>query len=192
MWSVVGLGNPGRKYRDTRHNVGFLFVKRVAREWGARIKKKKYSSKVAVAERGGEKVMLTLPQTYMNRSGWAVKQMVQEGGFQPHKMVVVYDDLDLTLGTIRIRREGSAGSHKGMKSIVQEVGTNQFPRIRIGVGPADPRMDAAEYVLSPFSKEERRRLEKSLEEAEKALMYILKGEDKKAMNLYNKRMSGPV
>lgn len=187
MWSVVGLGNPGRKYQNTRHNAGFLLVKKVAQEWGVRTKKKRYLSKVAVVEKGGEKVMLALPQTYMNQSGFAVKQIIQEGGVPPHKVVVVYDDLDLSLGIIRIRSEGSAGSHKGMRSVIQETGTTQFPRIRIGIGPAQPGVDAAEFVLSPFPKKEKMRLEKSLDEAEKALMYILKGEDKKAMNLYNKR-----
>ena len=185
MWAVVGLGNPGRRYSKTRHNTGFLFVKRVAKSWEVKLKKKSSLSKTVQVEHRGQHILLALPQTYMNRSGLAVDRIIKDRGVKPENLLVVYDDLDLPLGDIRIRPHGGAGSHKGLSSIIQEIQTDRFPRLRVGIGPLPEEESATAFVLSPFSKEESPRLEKSLNHAQEALQYILEGNIEKAMNLYN-------
>ncbi len=187
MWFVVGLGNPGRKYAGTRHNAGFLCVKRMAKKWGVSLRKKRCQSKVGVGQREGEQVLLALPQTYMNRSGEAVWLLLNSKQIKPEHMVVVYDDLDIPLGEIRIRQEGGPGSHKGMLSIVEEIGTTKFPRIRIGIGPLPENREAAAYVLSSFASEEILLFEKSLDKAEKAISLIIKDRIEQAMNFFNQR-----
>lgn len=190
MWAVVGLGNPGRRYASTRHNVGFMFVRRVAKNWKVRLRKKTFHSKTCLVDREEGKVLLALPQTYMNRSGRAVKSILDGRGIKPARLLVIYDDLDIPLGEIRIRKEGGAGTHKGMTSIVEEIQTTKFARIRIGIGPLEPEEDAVEYVLSPFRQEDRPLLEQSLKAAQEAMDLILSGETDKAMNIYNKRIRG--
>jgi len=185
LWAVVGLGNPGKRYSQTRHNVGFLFIKRVAKEWQTRLKKRIYSSKANVVENKHGKVLLAVPQTYMNNSGVAVLQILEGRGVMPDHLVIVYDDLDIPLGEIRIRKEGGSGTHKGMSSIVHEINTINFPRIRIGIGPLTPHVNATDFVLSPFDEEERPKLEESMAKAQDALDLILSGNIEKAMNLYN-------
>ena len=187
MWVVVGLGNPGRRYSGTRHNVGFTFIKRVAKSWNVKLRKRIFFSKAVEVKRKKYKVLLGMPQTYMNRSGVAVKQIVKGRGIKPEHLIVVFDDLDVPLGDVRIRKGGGAGTHRGMSSIVQEIQTNKFPRIRIGIGPSIPGEDATEYVLSFFNKAEKPLLEESLKKAQEALEMILNGEVEKAMNMYNKR-----
>ena len=187
MWIVVGLGNPGRKYSKTRHNVGFLFMKQVAKDWNFKIKGKRYSSRIVEVERKNEQVLLAMPQSYMNRSGQAVGEILERTREKPEQLIVIYDDLDIPLGEIRIRKEGSPGSHKGMISIVREINSTQFPRIRIGIGPLSPGVSATDYVLSPFEREERSILKESVGRAQIALELILDGEIEKAMNLYNQR-----
>jgi len=185
LWAVVGLGNPGRKYSETRHNVGFIFIKQIAKIWQVKVKKRKFLSKTAEVKTSQGKVILAMPQTYMNRSGAAVQELLQGSGIRPEKLIVVYDDLDLPLGEIRIRKEGSGGRHKGVNSIIQEIGTKSFPRIRIGIGPSLSEQETTDFVLSPFSREERRILEDSLNKAQEALKMIIAGEIEKAMNCYN-------
>lgn len=189
MWAVVGLGNPGRRYSDTRHNVGFLFIRKLAKDWKVRLRKRKFLSKAVVVNRENKEVLLAMPQTYMNNSGLAVKNMMEGRSLKPEHLVVIYDDLDISLGEIRIREEGGAGSHKGMLSITEEIQTTKFPRIRIGIGPLSLDEDAVHYVLSSFSKEEKPLLEQSLESAREALDLILAGETEKAMNVYNQRVT---
>ena len=135
MWAVVGLGNPGRRYSGTRHNVGFAFVRKTAKEWKVKLRKRIFFSKAGEAECNQEKILLATPQTYMNKSGLAVKKILQGRDIKPEHLVVVYDDLDIPLGEIRIRKRGGPGSHKGMGSIVEEIRTEEFPRIRVGLGP---------------------------------------------------------
>lgn len=188
MWAVVGLGNPGRRYSNTRHNVGFYFIRELAKEWKVRLRKKIFHSKAARVKRKEEEVLLAMPQTYMNNSGLALKSMIEGGPLSPEHLVVIYDDLDISLGEIRIRKEGRAGGHKGMTSVIEEIQTTQFPRIRIGIGPLSPDEDAVHYVLSPFTKEEKPVLEKSIKSAREALDLILAGETERAMNTYNKRV----
>lgn len=187
MWAVVGLGNPGKEYEQTRHNVGFLCVKRMAREWKIQLRKRICSSRAGLVKRENEDVLLALPQTYMNNSGRAVRQILETKGVKPERLIVVYDDVDILLGDIRVRKEGSAGSHKGMSSIIREVRTSKFPRIRIGIGPLASDRDVTDYVLSPFSEEERAQLKGGLAKASLALALILDGQLEKAMNEFNKR-----
>jgi PTH1 family peptidyl-tRNA hydrolase len=187
LWAVVGLGNPGRRYSGTRHNVGFTFVRRVAKAWETKLRKRRFSSKIAEVEKEKERIMLVLPQTYMNNSGVAVKQIMEGRNIQPEQLLVVYDDLDIPLGEIRVRKRGSSGTHKGMRSIVQEIETTQFPRMRIGIGPLPAGEDAVEYVLSCFDETEGVLLEESLKSAREALEMILDGRVEAAMNMYNQR-----
>jgi PTH1 family peptidyl-tRNA hydrolase len=185
VWAVVGLGNPGPRYAATRHNAGFLFVKRVARAWEVKLRKHKYLSKTAEAERGGERVLLALPQTYMNESGRAVRAILDGSGLEAGRCLVVFDDVDLPLGQIRIRREGGPGTHQGMASVVAEIGTTAFPRIRVGIGPVPEGADIVAYVLSPFGEEEKPVLAESLARAASALDEIVGGRIDRAMNAYN-------
>lgn len=187
MWAVVGLGNPGRRYSETRHNVGFTFVKKTAKEWKLKLRKRIFFSKAGEVERKDEKILLALPQTYMNKSGLAVKKILEGRDIKPEHVVVVYDDLDIPLGEIRIRKRGGPGTHKGMSSIIEEIGTQEFPRIRLGLGPLPEGENAVNYVLSSFEKAERSRLEEGLRKAREALEMILSGEVERAMNTYNQR-----
>ncbi|MCK4337165.1 MAG: aminoacyl-tRNA hydrolase [Candidatus Aminicenantes bacterium] len=187
MWAVVGLGNPGKVYSGTRHNVGFSLVKTMAKNRNIRLKKRRYLSRTIVIDMAGDRILLALPQTYMNNSGQAVKRITDEAGIAPENIVIIYDDLDLSLGEIRVRKEGGAGSHKGMRSIVQNIQTTNFPRIRIGIGPLDPNIDAADFVLSSFTKEEQPIVMESLNEAQDALEMILAGSIETAMNAYNQK-----
>lgn len=187
MWAVVGLGNPGIRYSGTRHNVGFTFIKRVAREWKVKLRKKMLFSRAVEVERKQEKILLVIPRTYMNRSGLTVKKILEREAVKPEHLIVVYDDLDIPLGEIRIRKRGGPGTHKGMRSIVQEIQTKEFPRIRVGLGPLPPGEDAADYVLSSFDKAEEPGLEEGLRKAREALEMILSGEVERAMNMYNHR-----
>ena len=187
MWVVVGLGNPGRKYSRTRHNAGFMFIKRLAKEWKTKLKRRNVWVKSGEVMRSKERVLLVLPQTFMNKSGMAVRKILDESRISPDRLVVVYDDLDMTLGEIRIRKEGGAGTHKGIISVIEEIETTKFPRIRLGIGSQPSCEDATHYVLSSFDKREKILLEKSLEKAQEALEIILAGEIEKAMNIFNKR-----
>jgi len=187
VWAVVGLGNPGRRYSRTRHNAGFLFVRSMAKTWKIRLKKRRFSSKIGEVERKSEKIMLALPQNYMNNSGVAVKQILAGRNIRPEKLIVVYDDLDIPLGEIRIRKAGGAGTHKGMGSVVREIETTEFPRMRLGIGPLPPGEDAVDYVLSAFEKREIPLLVDGLKKAQEALELILAGSVEEAMNTFNQR-----
>ncbi len=185
MWAIVGLGNPGRRYLQTRHNVGFFFVKRVAKSWEVKLRKRSCMSKIILTEQHGEKILLALPQTYMNRSGLAVKCVLESREVAPHHLLVVYDDLDIPLGEIRIRTGGGPGTHNGMNSIVQEIQTTRFPRMRVGIGPLAPDISATDFVLSRFEEEDRPLLNTGLDLAQKALDLILNENIEKAMNQFN-------
>ena len=150
MWIVVGLGNPGKQYSATRHNVGFMLIQRLADKLNVRLKKRKYSAKAAQVELEHNPVLLVKPWTYMNKSGLAVKKLLECTGRRLNRILVVYDDLDIPLGEIRIRKSGGPGTHNGMASIVQEIDSTEFPRIRIGIGPLPPGVDATDFVLADF------------------------------------------
>jgi len=187
LWALVGLGNPGREFAGTRHNAGFAFVRLVAREWGLEIKKRKFMAKTAETRRDGERLLLVLPQTYMNKSGQSVREVMDFHTLSPDRLLVVYDDLDIVLGEIRVRKEGGAGTHNGMRSVVEWAGTTAFPRIRVGIGPLPPDRDPAAFVLSRFSPEESRAFSRGLASAREALDLILAGDIDRAMNAFNQR-----
>ncbi|SDH66537.1 peptidyl-tRNA hydrolase, PTH1 family [Fervidobacterium changbaicum] len=173
MLIIIGLGNPGEKYANTRHNVGFMVLDRLGKSWKSG--PNYLYSDVNIA---GQKVKLVKPTTYMNLSGEVFKYL-------PHDdIIVVYDDLDLPLGRIRIRKDGSAGGHNGIKSIISYIGQN-FPRIRIGIGPKPKEVDAADFVLSNFSPEEFEKLRKVIDLAVEAIETIVSEGIEKAMNRYN-------
>lgn len=185
MWAVVGLGNPGNDYARTRHNAGFLFVRRVARAWGIPLDRRQCRSRLGEARHGRTPVVLALPQTFMNRSGLAVRALLQSRRIPTRQLVVVSDDLDLPLGSIRVRAEGGAGTHLGMKSVIQEIETTGFPRIRLGIGPKPEARDAADFVLDEFAPEEWAPLEDAMERAREALDLVLQGRVAEAMNRVN-------
>ncbi len=180
---VVGLGNPGVQYAGTRHNVGFLAVERLARRAGVSFSAEaKWQAKVAK----DSEILLVKPLTFMNLSGSAVSKVAQFYRIAPHEMLVIYDDLDLPFGTLRIRAGGSCGGHNGMRSIAQVLGTTDIARIRIGIGRAGHRGDdAVGHVLGNFSAEERSELEKCLDRAELAVNHVRNHGLEAAMNQFN-------
>jgi len=187
VWLVVGLGNPGDEYEGTRHNAGFMLVERLAEAWGVELRGRLFKARTALARRGGEEALLVAPKTFMNRSGVAVREAMAGKDVPAERLIVVYDDLDIALGEIRVRRSGRPGTHKGMISVVGTIGTDAFARVRIGIGPLPAGRDAAEYVLEPFKRDERSDLAKSLEEAAEAVDMILDGRIDRAMTRFNHR-----
>lgn len=185
MHVIVGLGNPGRKYEGTRHNVGFETVDRIAERFGIRMDEKKHK---AVCGRGyieGEKVILVKPQTFMNLSGESVRAVSDFYKVEPEDILVIHDDIDLPVGHVRIRKHGSAGGHNGMKNIILHMGTEEIPRIRIGVGAKPEGWDLADYVLSRYDAQDRKIMDEAQADVVEAAALIVQGEFQKAMNLYN-------
>jgi len=154
VYVIAGLGNPGDQYAGTRHNAGFTVVDMLSRVYEIPLKVIKYKAVIGEGVIGGKEVVLAKPQTYMNLSGLSILDLVCGYGIKPPQLIVIYDDIDLKLGKIRIRPSGSAGTHNGMRSIIYQLQTEDFPRIRIGIGAPPPGRDLADYVLSPFEKEE--------------------------------------
>ena len=185
-WLVVFLGNPGTKYEMTRHNAGFMAGDAMAKAQGAAINRSRFKALTGTCDIGGETVMLLKPQTFMNLSGEAVAQAVSFYKLAPDHVIVVSDEVALPIGKLRIRTKGSAGGHNGLKNIIALLGTDQFPRIRIGVGAAPhPDYDMADWVLSSFKgKDAEDILAAAARAAEAVECYITKGADR-AMNLYN-------
>lgn len=185
-WLVVFLGNPGTKYEMTRHNAGFMAGDAMAKAQGAAINRSRFKALTGTCDIGGETVMLMKPQTFMNLSGEAVAQAVSFYKLAPDHVIVVSDEVALPIGKLRIRTKGSAGGHNGLKNIIALLGTDQFPRIRIGVGAAPhPDYDMADWVLSSFKgKDAENILAAAARAAEAVECYITKGADR-AMNLYN-------
>ncbi len=185
-WLVVFLGNPGTKYEMTRHNAGFMAGDAMAKAQGAAINRSRFKALTGICDIGGETVMLMKPQTFMNLSGEAVAQAVSFYKLAPDHVIVVSDEVALPIGKLRIRTKGSAGGHNGLKNIIALLGTDQFPRIRIGVGAAPhPDYDMADWVLSSFKgKDAEDILAAAARAAEAVECYITKGADR-AMNLYN-------
>lgn len=185
-WLVVFLGNPGTKYEMTRHNAGFMAGDAMAKAQGAAINRSRFKALTGTCDIGGETVMLMKPQTFMNLSGEAVAQAVSFYKLAPDRVIVVSDEVALPIGKLRIRTKGSAGGHNGLKNIIALLGTDQFPRIRIGVGAAPhPDYDMADWVLSSFKgKDAEDILAAAARAAEAVECYITKGADR-AMNLYN-------
>ena len=183
---IVGLGNPGPKYEFTRHNAGFLCMDLLAQQLGVKIDRIKFKSVVADVAIEGSRCILMKPQTFMNNSGEAVRDAANFYKIPPEHSIILFDDISLPPGKLRIRRKGSDGGHNGIKSILYLLGSDQFPRIKLGVG-AKPRpdYDLADWVLSTFQKDELSRMKEAMEKACEAVPLLVREETDRAMNLYN-------
>ncbi len=185
-WMIVGLGNPGKEYDNTRHNVGFRVSELMAKELSIKIDRLKCKALTRQVTRNGRKLLLVQPQTYMNLSGAAVSALATYYKIKPEHILVIFDDISLPVGRIRVRRDGSAGGHNGIKSIIQSLGTDQFPRVKVGVGEKPhPDYDLADWVLSKFSAQEEKALVPALENAAKAAMAVVEQGVDKAASQYN-------
>ena len=185
-WLIVGLGNPGKEYERTRHNAGFRAVDILADKLGCKIDKSKFQGIYGQANYGGKKLMLLKPLTYMNLSGRSVLQLSSYFNVPPQRIIVMFDDISLEPGRLRIRADGSAGGHNGIKSIIQEVGSQAFPRVKIGVGAKpNPQYDLADWVLSTFSAQEEKALAVALENAVDAALAIIDRGVPEAANRFN-------
>lgn len=186
MYIIAGLGNPGRRYAGTRHNMGFNVVTRIADDYKMQITIKEHKALCAKGFIGGQKVLLALPQTYMNLSGESIRELVNYYKIDPEtELMVIYDDVSMDVGRIRMRAKGSAGGHNGIKNIIAELGTDVFPRMKVGVGEKPKGWDLADYVLGRFSDEEnevmRRMLAKGSDACRDFILYGIQ----EAMNRYN-------
>jgi len=161
-WLIVGLGNPGPEYRGTRHNVGFDAIDRLAERHRIKLDKSKHSARFGIGKVGHATVALVKPLTFMNLSGRSVAPLAREFGLAPDRIVAIADDLDLTVGRVRLKPKGSAGGHNGHKSLIQLLGTQDYPRIKIGIGSVD-RSDTVDHVLGPFTPEERSRIDAAID-----------------------------
>ena len=185
-WMIVGLGNPGSQYERTRHNVGFRTVDLIANQLGAKIDKAKYKSLIAIAPLGDEKILLVKPQTFMNLSGQAVLWASQFYKIPAERIIILSDDISLAVGRIRVRAEGSAGGHNGLKSIIADLGTQTFPRVRIGVGEKPhPDYDLADWVLSNFSAQEETALAPAMTNAAEAALTLAREGVQRAAAKFN-------
>ena len=187
MYLIVGLGNPGKQYDMTRHNIGFHTIDYIADKYGAKLTKLKFKAVYGEATISGEKVYLVKPQTYMNLSGDSVGEMAQFYKIPPENIIVINDDISLDVGIIRVRPKGSAGGHNGIKSIIAHLGTQEFPRVKVGVGEKPARMDLADYVLGHFSKEEQATMDDAVKEAADAVCEIVNVGIAQAMNDHNRK-----
>lgn len=185
LFLIVGLGNPGREYRDTRHNIGFMVLDRLAIRLDARFTRLQAKALVAPAQAGETRLLLAKPQTFMNLSGQAVRGLVRFYKIPPEQVLVIHDDLDLPVGALRLRMDGGAAGHKGILSIVAELGTEQFARLRVGIGRPPGQMDAADYVLQPLSTPELLAFSDILERAAAAALTWAQEGLTTAMNRFN-------
>ena len=187
MILIAGLGNPGKEYENTRHNAGFLVLDTLAQKLGADLSERKHRALCGKAVIGGQKVILLKPQTYMNSSGESIRAAADYYKVPPEDILVVYDDISLAPGQLRIRAKGSAGGHNGIKSIIAHLGTQEFPRVKVGIGEKPPRMDLADYVLGHFSSGEKKIMEEAAKEAADAICDIVNVVREQAMNDHNRR-----
>ncbi len=183
---IAGLGNPGKEYEYSRHNAGFLCLDILCNKYGIKTDRVKYRALTCTAEIEGHPCLIMRPQTYMNSSGEAIKAAADFYKIPSEKVIVIYDDISLPTGTLRIRKKGSAGGHNGIKSIISQLNSDVFPRLKIGVGDRkDKDDDLKDYVLGRFSKEDMETLRKTMEKAVDALSFILDGDTDGAMSRYN-------
>ena len=183
---IVGLGNPGKEYEYTRHNAGFLTLDRISVEQNTEIKKLKYKALMGDTVIGGHRCLLVKPQTFMNNSGEAVRDIANFYKIPPEKIIVIFDDISLPCGKLRIRRKGTDGGHNGIKSIIYHLNSDNFPRIKIGIGAKPhPDYNLADWVLSTFSKEDMEQLIEAIKKAVSVLPDMLDGDIDKAMNKAN-------
>ena len=185
MYMIAGLGNPGKEYNNTRHNIGFAFIDALAQEYDINVMDVKLKALTGKGMIGGQKVLLVKPLTFMNLSGESIRPLADYYKVDPEsELIVVSDDITLSPGGIRIRKKGSAGGHNGLKNIIGQLGTENFKRIRIGVGEKPKGYDLADYVLGHFSKEEQPLMQEGITKAKEALNLILAGNMDQAMNEY--------
>lgn len=190
MRFIVGLGNPGEEYAGTKHNIGFAVVKELAKEFDIRMNKKMHFSLLGRGKIAGEDVTLVLPQTFMNLSGNAVGELVRREVKSLGDIMIVCDDINLELGKIRMKKSGSSGGQKGLSSIIHTIGTDEFPRLRVGIATEVHRGDITDYVLSPFKRKELRNAAHSITLAKDALVSLVEDGIDKAMSKFNKRKAG--
>ncbi len=184
MCVIAGLGNPGKQYEKTKHNAGFMVIDQLAKKHEINIGKLKYKALIGEGKISDARVIFIKPQTYMNLSGTAIREIMSFYKIPPENLIVIYDDFDVDLGKIRIRAKGSAGTHNGMKSIISEIQSQDFPRIRVGIGK-EHESDVVDFVLSQFSKADERLIADAIEKASLAAAAIVTNGIDKAMNEYN-------
>jgi len=187
MYIIIGLGNPDRRYAATRHNIGFDAITRIADEYNIPLDFKKHKAICGKGYIGGEKVVLAQPQTFMNLSGESVRELVDFYKVSNEEIIVIYDDISLEVGQLRLRSKGSAGGHNGIKNIISHLGTEEFARIKIGVGDKPEDWDLADYVLSRFPKEEEPVIREALKRSSEAVKSIITDGMESAMNIYNRK-----
>ena len=187
MYIIAGLGNPGEKYDNTRHNAGFLTIDALASKYNIDVREKAHKALIGKGVIEGQKVILAKPQTYMNVSGESIRALVDYYKIAQEELIIIFDDISLEPGQLRIRKKGSAGGHNGIKSIIAHLGTQEFTRIKVGVGEKPPKMDLADYVLGHFSTEDRAKVEEAIGHAMDATVLMMQGEVDKAMNDYNSK-----
>lgn len=185
MYLIAGLGNPTKEYDKTRHNVGFSVLDVLADKYNIDVSDRKHRAYCGKGVIEGQKVLLMKPQTFMNLSGESLRSAVDYYKIAPEDIIVIYDDISLEPGQLRIRLKGSAGGHNGIKNIIAQLGTQEFPRIKVGVGAKPPRMDLAAYVLSRFSKGEQELMDEAFREAADAAVMMMRDGAERAMNHYN-------
>jgi PTH1 family peptidyl-tRNA hydrolase len=186
MYLIVGLGNPGRDYEGTRHNTGFSAIAALSDAYQIPVNTKKHKALMGAGLIKGNKVLLAMPQTYMNLSGESVRAIVDYYQIDPEEeLIVIYDDISLEVGQLRIRKKGSAGGHNGMKNIIRMLGTDTFLRVRVGIGAKPEKMDLADYVLGHFGKEEQADIREGVKNAADAVTEILEKGADAAMNQFN-------
>lgn len=190
MFIIVGLGNPGKDYQNTRHNIGFDVIDALAESAGISVTEKKHKALIGKGVIDGQKVILVKPQTYMNLSGESVRDVIDYYKVdEEQEMIVVSDDISLDVGMLRVRKKGSAGGHNGLKNIIQHLGHDTFMRIKMGVGEKPKGYDLADYVLGHFTKDERKVMDEAAKTATEAVRMMIAGEVDKAMNAFNKKAS---
>lgn len=185
MYIIVGLGNPGKKYEHTRHNAGFEVIDILADRMGINVEESKHKGLLGRGMLEGQKVVLVKPQTFMNLSGECVREVADFYKVAEDEIIVIYDDISLDPGQLRIRAKGSAGGHNGIKNIIAQLGTQVFPRVKVGVGEKPRMMDLADYVLSRFSKEDQGKMDDAFKEAADAVAMMVSQGVEPAMNKYN-------
>ena len=185
MYLIVGLGNPENEYASTRHNMGFCTINKLAKQYNIEVTKSKFNSLYGTGIIEGEKVVLLKPQTYMNSSGEAVIDFMDFYKLDLENLIIIYDDIEIEKGQIRIRKKGSSGNHNGMKSVISMLQSEEFTRIRIGIGKPEHSNDMINYVIGKITEEEKEKLEPGIEKAKLATIEILKSGVDIAMNKYN-------
>ncbi len=185
MYLIAGLGNPSRTYEGTRHNIGFTMIDAIGNKFGIDVTTKKHKALVGRGIIDGMRVILAKPQTYMNLSGESIREIADFYKIEPENIIIIYDDISLDVGQLRIRKKGSAGGHNGIKNIIAHLGTQEFPRIKVGIGNKPEGWDLADYVLSKYSKAEQEALEEASEGVIGAVKLMLMDDIEAAMNKYN-------